>query len=74
MHRVIGGELRILGTHGVQAHEYPEMLRVITDARLDLGKIVGKRIGLDGVLAALEAMNNPVPARAGVTVVDFAQG
>ncbi|MCU1679867.1 MAG: mycothiol-dependent formaldehyde dehydrogenase [Amycolatopsis sp.] len=71
MHRVIGGELRILGSHGVQAHEYPEMLRVVADASLDLDKLVGRRIGLDGVPAALEEMNNPVPARAGVTVVDF---
>jgi D-arabinose 1-dehydrogenase-like Zn-dependent alcohol dehydrogenase len=74
MHRVIGGELRILGSHGVQAHEYPEMLQVVADARLDLEKLVGKRIGLDGVPAALAEMNNPVPAQAGVTVVDFALG
>ncbi|WP_436497106.1 zinc-dependent alcohol dehydrogenase family protein [Actinokineospora sp. HUAS TT18] len=71
MHRVIGDELRILGSHGVQAHEYPAMFRLIEQSRLDLGVIVGDRIGLSDVPAALEAMNNPVPARAGVTVVDL---
>jgi alcohol dehydrogenase len=74
MHRVIGGELQILGTHGLQAHEYPEMLRVVSEARIDLDQLVGKRIGLDDVPAALVAMNDPVPAQAGVTVVEFTRG
>jgi alcohol dehydrogenase len=74
MHRVIGGELQILGTHGLQAHEYPEMLRVVTEALIDLDQLVGKRIGLDDVPAALVAMNDPVPAQAGVTVVEFPPG
>jgi len=74
MHRVIGGELRIFGTHGLQAHEYPELLRAVSEAGIDLGRLVGERIGLDDVPAALVAMNNPVPARAGVTVVEVARG
>jgi alcohol dehydrogenase len=72
MHRVIGGELQILGTHGLQAHEYPEMLRFVSVTGIELERLVGKRIGLDDVPAALAAMNDPVPAQAGVTVVDFA--
>ncbi|WP_370944838.1 alcohol dehydrogenase catalytic domain-containing protein [Amycolatopsis sp. cg5] len=71
MHRVIGGELRIIGTHGLQAHEYPEMLRVVADSGIDLGRMIGKRIGLDDVPAALVAMNDRIPAHAGVTVVEF---
>jgi alcohol dehydrogenase len=72
MHRVIGGELQILGTHGLQAHEYPELLRFVSVTGIELERLVGKRIGLDDVPAALMAMNDPVPAQAGVTVVDFA--
>ncbi len=70
MDRVIAGELHILGSHGIQAHEYPEMLRMILASRLDLGLLVGKRIGLDDVPDALAAMNDPVPPHAGVTVAE----
>ncbi len=73
MHRVIGGELEILGIHGLQAWEYPELLRVVDAADIDLGALIGRRIGLDDVPAALAAMSDPVPARAGVTVVTFGE-
>ena len=71
MHRVIGGELEILGIHGLQAWEYPELLRVVDAAGIDLAGLIGRRIGLDDVPAALAAMSDPVPAQAGVTVVTF---
>lgn len=71
MHRVIGGELEILGIHGLQAREYPELLRVVDTAGIDLAGLIGRRIGLDDVPAALAAMSDPVPAQAGVTVVTF---
>jgi alcohol dehydrogenase len=71
MHRVIGGELEILGIHGLQAREYPELLRVVDAAGIDLAGLIGRRIGLDDVPAALAAMSDPVPAQAGVTVVTF---
>ena len=71
MHRVIGGELEIVGIHGLQAHEYPELLRVVETAGIDLAALIGRRIGLDDLPDALAAMNNPVPANAGVTVVTF---
>jgi len=73
MHRVIGGELEIVGIHGLQAHEYPEMLRVVETAGIDLEGMIGRRVGLDDVPAVLAEMNDPVPARAGVTVVEFAR-
>ncbi|HET6290980.1 MAG TPA: zinc-binding dehydrogenase, partial [Amycolatopsis sp.] len=72
MHRVIGGELEIVGIHGLQAHEYPEMLRVVETAGIDLGGMIGNRVGLDDVPAVLTEMNDPVPAQAGVTVVELA--
>ncbi|HVV11710.1 zinc-binding dehydrogenase [Amycolatopsis sp.] len=71
MHRVIADELRIFGSHGLRAHEYPGMLDFVTRTGLDLGGLVGNRIGLDRVPAALSEMDQPVPARAGVTVVEL---
>ncbi len=70
-HRVIAGELRIAGTHGLQAHEYPGMLRFVERAGLDLDRLVGARISLDDVPGALMAMDDPVAARAGVTVAEL---
>ena len=70
-HRVIAGELRLAGTHGLQAHEYPGMLRFVERAGLDLDRLVGARISLDDVPGALMAMNDPVAARAGVTVAEL---
>jgi alcohol dehydrogenase len=46
------------------------MLRVIATTGIDLERLVGQRIGLDDVPVALAEMNNPVSARAGVTVAE----
>ena len=70
MHEVIAGELRIVGTHGLQAHEYPEMLSLVASAGLDLDRLVGRRVGLDEVPDVLMEMDSVVAAREGVTVVD----
>jgi alcohol dehydrogenase len=71
MHRVIADELVLLGSHGVQAHEYPALLGMIEDCGLDLRLLVGSRIDLDGLPEALTRMNDPVPARVGVTVIEL---
>ncbi|MGA6165334.1 zinc-dependent alcohol dehydrogenase family protein [Amycolatopsis magusensis] len=70
MHEVIAGELRIIGTHGLQAREYPEMLGLVASAGLDLDRLIGRRISLGEVPDALVAMDEPVAAHSGVTVVD----
>lgn len=71
MHRVIADELRILGSHGLQAHEYPAMLDFVARTGMDLGQLIGRRIGLAGAPAALSEMDETVPVRAGVTVVEL---
>ncbi|MBC6449804.1 zinc-dependent alcohol dehydrogenase family protein [Actinokineospora xionganensis] len=71
MHQVIADELVLLGSHGVQAHEYPAMLSMVERAGMDLSRLVGPRISLDGVPGALVAMNDAAPGRPGVTVVDL---
>ncbi|SDQ24090.1 zinc-dependent alcohol dehydrogenase family protein [Actinopolyspora saharensis] len=74
MHLVIARELSIVGTHGLQAHEYPEMLRTVASSGLELHRLLGNRIGLDGVPAELAAMNDPVPTSSGLTVVELDRG
>jgi alcohol dehydrogenase len=65
---VIGRELEILGSHGMQAHKYPEMLEMITSGKLQPQKLIGKTISLEESLAELVNMNNF--ASTGVTVID----
>jgi alcohol dehydrogenase len=68
MARVIAYELEILGSHGMAAHAYPEMLALVADQRLRPDLLVTRRIGLAEAGAALPAMGEPgFPA--GVTVV-----
>jgi len=68
MDAVIAGELRILGSHGMQAHAYPEMLRMIESGALEPGRLVGRRVTLDESVDALVSMGEF--AGVGVTVVD----
>jgi alcohol dehydrogenase len=56
MGRVIGRELEIYGSHGLQAHVYPEMLRLIEYGVLDPSRLVTKRVALADVPGVLEDM------------------
>lgn len=68
MDRVIAGELEILGSHGMPAHDYPALLALVESGRLRPDLLVTRRIGLDEAGAALAAMGEPA-APAGVTVI-----
>jgi len=68
MGTVIGRELEILGSHGMQAHRYPEMLQMIADGRLAPEQLVTRTITLGDVPSALPAMGQSHPP--GITVVD----
>ena len=68
MDEVIAKELRILGAHGMQAHAYPEMLRMIESGRLEPRRLVGRRISLEESGDALAGMSTF--GGVGVTVVD----
>jgi alcohol dehydrogenase len=70
MDRVVAQELEVHGSHGMAAHEYPEMLAMIEDGRLRPDLLVGEVIGLDRAGEALAAMDRP-PAGAGMTVVSL---
>ena len=67
MHLVVARELELLGSHGMAAHAYPEMLALVEAGRLRPGQLVTRRIGLDDVPVALAAMTDASPA--GVTIV-----
>jgi alcohol dehydrogenase len=65
---VVAKELRIFGGHGMPAHAYPEMLRMIERGALQPQRLLGKRINLDESVDALIGMDSF--AGVGVTVVD----
>jgi D-arabinose 1-dehydrogenase-like Zn-dependent alcohol dehydrogenase len=67
MDLVIARELEVLGSHGMAAHAYPEMLALVEAGRLRPDELVTARIGLDDAPAALAAMGEAAPA--GVTLI-----
>ena len=68
MDAVIAKELRVYGSHGMQAHAYPEMLRMIESGKLHPERLVGRRIALEEAVDALLSMGSF--AGSGVTVID----
>jgi alcohol dehydrogenase len=65
MDRVIALELQLLGSHGMAAHAYPELLGLIAAGRLAPQRLVTRRLGLDAAGTALAE----VGARPGIAVV-----
>jgi alcohol dehydrogenase len=65
MERVIGWELQLLGSHGMAAHAYPELLGLIAAGRLDPRALVTRELDLDEAGEALAA----VGMRPGISVV-----
>lgn len=57
MAKVIGKELEILGSHGMQAHRYGAMLDMIQSGKLAPERLIGDRISLDEAPAALVNMD-----------------
>ena len=68
MDKVIANEFEILGSHGMQAFRYPEMMEMIRSGILSPEKMVGKTINLEESLEELVNMNNF--ERTGVTVIN----
>jgi len=68
MDQVVANELEILGSHGMQAYRYPQMMEMIRSGKLSPEKLVGKRITLEESLDELENMNNFVGT--GVTIIN----
>ena len=68
MNQVIAKELEILGSHGMQAHEYGPMLEMITTGSLQPGKLTSKTVTLEESLAVLESLGDY--SSKGVIVID----
>ncbi len=58
MDKVVAHEIEIRGSHGMQAHRYPAMWRMIAAGLLRPDRLVGKEITLDEAPAALMAMGH----------------
>ena len=65
--RLIGQELQWLGSHGMPAHAYPEMLALVANGNLKPADLITRTITLEETPAALAALSNGTPA--GVTVI-----
>ena len=68
MHRVIARELQILGSHGMAAHDYPELLELARSGRIRPDLLVARTITLDEVPEAFTAIGGP-DQTPGVTVI-----
>ncbi|MCW2607027.1 MAG: Alcohol dehydrogenase GroES domain protein, partial [Frankiales bacterium] len=53
MDRVLALELELLGSHGMAAHAYPELLGLVVAGRLRPQDLVTRTVGLDGAADAL---------------------
>lgn len=65
--RLIGQELTWLGSHGMPAHAYPEMLALVATGNLNPQQLITRTITLEETPAALAALSNGTTA--GVTVI-----
>jgi threonine dehydrogenase-like Zn-dependent dehydrogenase len=65
MERVIALELQVLGSHGMAAHAYPELLGLIAAGRLDPRRLVTRELALDDAPTALAEVGR----RPGLAVV-----
>ncbi|MBT8220213.1 MAG: zinc-dependent alcohol dehydrogenase family protein [Bacteroidia bacterium] len=68
MDLVLARELEIIGSHGMQAHRYPEMLDLIEQGRLKPELLVERTISLEDIITELPAMGEF--RNTGILVVD----
>lgn len=68
MDRVIGWELDLLGSHGMAATDYPDMLRLVESGELQPERLVERTIGLDEAAELLAVFDTATVA--GMTMID----
>jgi alcohol dehydrogenase len=66
MDRAVALELELLGSHGMPAHAYPEMLGLIASGRLQPERLITRELALDEAAAAFAGLGS-VPGIAVVT-------
>lgn len=57
MDRVVAWELEIIGSHGIQAHRYPALLRMVESGAVDPARLIGRTIPLKDAPEALMTMD-----------------
>lgn len=68
MQLVVANELEIIGSHGMQAHAYPEMLALIAAGKLNPQQMIKESIPLKEVVNRLPKMNDF--QQSGVTIIN----
>lgn len=68
MARVLGWELDLLGSHGMAAAGYPDMLALIDNGTLAPQRLIERIIGLGEAAALLPEFDRAAPA--GITIID----
>jgi alcohol dehydrogenase len=72
MARVIAWELDLLGSHGMAAKDYPEMLELVASGVLNPDLLVKREINLEeGALALADLANQ---GSSGITIINPAMG
>ena len=57
MPKIVGQEIELLGSHGMQAHRYGAMLDMVASGKLDPSRLVGDQISLANAPEALMGMD-----------------
>ncbi len=68
MAKVIANELEVIGSHGMQAYRYSDMLKMIVDGQLSPQKLIGETISLEESAIKLTQMDQF--SGIGMTVID----
>lgn len=68
MHTVISRELEVLGSHGLAAHDYPELMALVTSGRLRPDLLIARIITLDEAPQAFSLIGTPEQP-AGMTLI-----
>jgi alcohol dehydrogenase len=67
MHRVIARELKIVGSHGMAARDYPPLLELIAAGKLRPELLIGERVSMEAITTLLPEME--LNRRVGMTVM-----
>ena len=65
---VISKELEVVGSHGMAAADYPELLALVADGRLDPRQLIGRVVTLADAPLELAALDSLVAPTAGLVV------
>ncbi|WP_197725602.1 alcohol dehydrogenase catalytic domain-containing protein [Actinoplanes sp. OR16] len=72
MARVIGWEIDVLGSHGMAAADYPEMMKLIDDGLLQPQDLISRTVGLAEAATLLPEFDSATTA--GMTMIDPSEG